>query len=247
MNISNLERPCFTVNLRSHALLLTLCWFISQPLLAHIHTETYLNELPDALDNSSWSLIIDKDDTQVFTREWPGSDFVAIKGVQTINASVTNILANFLDIEAFPDWVKDAQKGLVIRPFDQSYSRTVYLRMSLPWPLQDREIVSGQQVSQNPSTKIVTIKEWYEGDSLPQNKGVVRIPRLNTEFLLIPKEKNVTQMIWQGHNDPGGIIPSFLVNWLIKNVFLASMQTMKERFESPEHTKTVDWVKNFED
>jgi hypothetical protein len=209
--------------------------------------ETYLSILPDALDNSTWELMLSKNNIQVYTRPWPGSDFVAIKGVQTINSSLTNILANFVDIAAFPEWVKDAKEGFIITPFDQTLSRKVYLRMGLPWPLADRDIVSGQQVTQDLNTKIIKIREWYEGDALPINKGVIRIPRLNTEFLLIPKAKNLTLLIWQGHNDPGGFIPPFLVNWLIEDVFFASMLAMKNRFEAPEHHKTLNWVNNFED
>lgn len=209
--------------------------------------DNYLNTLPEALDNSSWSIMIDKNNIQVFTRDWPGSDFVAIKGIQTINSSLSNILANFIDIEAFPEWVQDAKEGFEISSFDQTQSRKIYLRMSLPWPLDDRDIVSGQQVTQDKTTKTITIREWYEGEAIPEVDGVTRIPRLNTEFLLIPKEKNVTQLIWQGHNDPGGFIPPFIVNWLIEDVFFTSMQTMKTRFESPKFYKTVNWVLNFED
>ena len=207
----------------------------------------YLTDLPDALDHSSWELMINRDNVQVYTRAWPGSDFVAIKGIQTINASLSNILANFIDIESFPQWVKDAEKGFVITPFNRSHSRIVYLRMNLPWPLQDREIVSGQKVTQDQATKIVRIIEWYEGNALPINQDIIRIPRLNTEFLLIPIKKNVTQLIWQGHNDPGGYIPPFLVNWLIEDVFFSSMTAMKNRFEAPEHMKTINWIQNFED
>jgi hypothetical protein len=191
--------------------------------------------------------MINKSDVQVYTRSGPGSDFVAIKGMQTINSSLSNILANFVDVAAFPEWVKDAKEGFVITPFDQNHSRKVYLRMSLPWPLADRDIVSGQQVTQDINTKIIKIREWYEGDTLPINEGVIRIPRLNTEFLLIPKGKNITELIWQGHNDPGGYIPPFLVNWLIEDVFFESMLSMKNRFEAPEYHKTINWVRNFED
>lgn len=221
---------------------IVLCCFISSTTVA----ETYRTDLPNALDDSGWNLMLDENDIQVFTREWPGSDFVAIKGVQTINSSLSNILGNFIDIASFPEWVKDAEEGYVIEPFDKSQARKIYLRMNLPWPLKDRDIVSGQSVNQNTITKIVTIREWYEGDTLPITDGVIRIPRLNTEFLLIPYEKNSTKLIWQGHNDPGGLIPSFLVNWLIENVFFTSMTTMKKRFENPEHFKSVDWILDFE-
>ncbi|MFT7186406.1 MAG: hypothetical protein ACI84K_001804 [Pseudohongiellaceae bacterium] len=238
--------PSFTLLAKLTLILLTY-FYCHVAIAKSENNEPYLTILPDAFDDSSWALMINKDGVQVYTRSWPGSNFVAIKGVQTINSSLSNILANFIDIAAFPEWVKDAKEGFVITPFDQTRTRKVYLRMHLPWPLADRDIVSGQRVTQDLTTKIIQIKEWYEGDVLPKNEGVIRIPRLNTEFLLIPKEKNITKLIWQGHNDPGGFIPPFLVNWLIEEVFFTSMLTMKKRFESPKYDKTINWVHNFED
>jgi len=236
-----------TATLRKIAFILLISISSLSPIAQSAKGETYLNVLPDAYNNLGWELMLNKDDVQIYTQPWPGSDFVAIKGVQTIKASLSNILANFTDIAAFPEWVQDAKEGFVITPFDKTNSRKIYLRMSLPWPLEDRDIISGQKVTQDLHTKIIKITEWYEGDTLPKNEGVIRVPRLNTEFLLIPKGKNVTQVIWQGHNDPGGIIPPFLVNWLIEDVFFTSMITMKHRFEAPQHQKSISWVLNFED
>lgn len=119
------------------------------------------------------------------------------------------------------------------------------MRMGLPWPLQDREMISNQEQTQDALTKIVKIREWYDGDTIPPTDGVIRIQRSNTEFVLIPEDKNLTKMVWQGHNEPGGLIPSFLVNWIVEDVLHTSMMTMKNRFEAPEFHKEADWVANF--
>jgi len=245
MIIMSLSKPLVIPSVFIKYLAIYLCCFISPFGLSD--PNIYRNDLPDAFDDSGWEIMVDKNGMQIFTREWPGSDFVALKGVQTINSSLSNILGNFTDIASFPEWVQDAQEGYVIEPFNSQRSREIYLRMSLPWPLDDREIVSGQQLHQDPKTKIITITEWYEGDTIPITEDVVRVPRLNTEFLFIPVGKNLTKLIWQGHNDPGGNIPSFIVNWMIEDVFFTSMMTLKKRFESPEYLKSVDWVLDFED
>jgi hypothetical protein len=49
-------------------------------------------------------------------------------------------------------------------------------------------------------------------------------------------------MIWQGHNEPGGFIPSFLVNWMIENIFYDSSLNMRKRFESLDYQKHTDKV-----
>jgi len=202
----------------------------------------YQTELPDALNNSGWNLMLNDAGVEVYTRDWPGSNFVAVKGVQTINSSLSNILANYADVASFPEWVKDMVEARVVDAFDQNRSRKVYMRMGLPWPLRDRDMISGQQFSQNNQSKVVHVKEWYEGDALPPIGGVIRMPRLNSELVLIPLGKNRTKLIYQGHNDPGGFIPAFLVNWMIEEVFFDSMLNMKVRFESIEYQKDFEWV-----
>jgi len=189
--------------------------------------------------------MIDRSGVRVFTREWPGSNFVAVKAVQIIDSSLSNIIGNYADVASFPEWVKDMQEAYVIDAFDETRARKVYMRVGLPWPLNDRDRVTGQQFIQDPTTKMVRVRDWYEGDTIPEVEGVIRMPRLNSEFVLIPEGENKTKMIFQGHNDPGGFIPSFLVNWMIEDVFFASMVNMQARFESPEFNKSADWVIDF--
>ena len=227
------------VNLYIHILVATFIFCIT---LAQAEELAYRTALPDALDDTGWELMMDEEGTQIFKRDWPGSSFVAVKAVQMVESTVSNIIGNYSDIEAFPDWVEDMEDAYLLEPFDESRSRKVYMRMGLPWPLQDRDMVVGQQLTQNRETKIVRIREWNEGDTLPENDGVMRIPRLNSEVILFPESKARTKMIWQGHNEPGGLIPPFLVNWLIENVFYKSMKSMKDRYEDPAFHKELDWV-----
>lgn len=195
--------------------------------------------LPDVESNEGWELQLDKDDIQIYTRDWPGSDFVAVKTVQLIQSSLSNIVANYLDVASYPEWVRDLRTGKLIRDFNDQGERIAYMRMDMPWPLQDRDTVIGQSVSQDPETLVVRVKEWNESRVLPTVDGVVRVPKVQSEFVLLPAENGAVKMVWQGHNEPGGIIPSFLVNWLIDNVFYESCLNMRERFESPEYSKTA--------
>lgn len=212
---------------------------------AFAEVEEYRTDLPPVFDDSGWDLMLEENGVKVFTRDWPGSSFIAIKAVQMINSPISNIVANFSDIDAFPEWVKDMEDAYEVEAFDENRSRKIYMRMGLPWPLGDRDIVSGQKLTQDPQTKIVRIKEWHEGDAIPEKDGVIRMPRLNNEFVLIPEGVDLTRMVWQGHTEPGGLIPAFLVNWLVEDVFYESVVNMRKRFESPEFHKTADWVVDF--
>lgn len=203
--------------------------------------------LPPVENHEGWTLELDKDGIQIYTRDWPGSSFVAVKTVQTIKSSLSNIMANFLDVESFPEWVKDMKHGELIEDFNENMERSVYMHMGLPWPLKDRDIVIRQTLSQNPETLQIRMRESKHEGIIDEKEGILRIPRVNSEFVLTPIPEGVI-MTWQGHNEPGGFIPSFFVNWMIENIFYDSSLNMRHRFEAPEYTKVLDgklsWIKD---
>lgn len=199
--------------------------------------------LPDVNSNDGWELQLDKNGITIYTRDWPGSSFVAVKTVQVIQSSLTNIVGNFLDISSFPEWVKDMKEGKLIEDFNANNQRTIYMHMGLPWPLKDRDVVIQQTLKQNPSNYEVRLLEEKRSDLIPENEGILRIPRVNSEFVLTPLKEGGVRMVWQGHNEPGGFIPSFIVNWMIENIFYDSSLNMRTRFESPEFQVHTDRVK----
>lgn len=193
-----------------------------------------ITHLPNINSNEGWDLALEKNGIQIFTRKWPGSDFVAVKTVQVIQSSLTSIVANLLDINNFPEWVKDMKEARLLVDFNHQSQRAIYMHMDMPWPLQDRDIVVQQTLSQDPESFTVTINEEKRTDLFPEIPGIVRVPSVNSQFVLTPLAEGGVRMIWQGHNEPGGIIPPFLVNWLIDHVFYDSSLNMRTRFEAEE-------------
>ena len=192
-------------------------------------------DLPPAGNHEGWDLQLDKNGVQIYTQDWPGSSFVAVKTVQIIQSSLSNIMGNFLDISAFPEWVKDMEHAELLEDFNEHKQRTIYMHMGLPWPLKDRDVIIQQTLAQDPVSYEVTLAEQKRVGLLAEKNGVIRIPSVNSEFVLTPLSEGGVRMIWQGHNEPGGFIPSFLVNWMIENIFYDSSLSMRERFESPQH------------
>src|SRR5690606_13990250 len=98
--------------------------------------------------------------------------------------------------------------------------------------LDDRDRVAAQQVWQDAETRRVTIREKALPTAVPPLEGVVRVPLGISEFVLTPVDGGV-DVIWQGHNDPGGNVPAFLTNWMIEDILFESTLNMRRRFEDP--------------
>ena len=160
-------------------ILLTLLLLTSAMIQAEVNTHS--SNLPNILDNTNWELVLNKDGIHIYTQDWPNSNFVAIKTSQIINSSLSNIISNYLKIEQFPDWVQDMKEAHVVSPtpniMRNNSSRISYMKMGLPWPLQDRDVVFGQNVTQDKNSLQVRVYEWNERDKLPELSGITRIPQ----------------------------------------------------------------------
>jgi START domain-containing protein len=226
--------------------------FLATFLAVSVHAESFavdfelLHEqevaLPDPLDPEGWIVASEEGDVTISMRSWPDSDFYAIKIDQTFDTNLSNVVGHLLDDSRYQNWIPDLKSARIIRQLDEQKSRSVYMHLEMPWPLDDRDSIIGQRITQNPETLVVTIKEWNEGASLPEKHDVVRSPRINSEYVLIPLSPNKVRSIWQGHQEPGGSVPSFLVNWMIDNIYEESAANMQVQFEDPALKHELDWI-----
>ena len=201
---------------------------------------------PEPEEFSTWELMLDRDGVQIYTQPWAGSDFVAFKTVQTVSADLKDVLAHFTDVSGFNAWIPNLKSARLIREFDDSNERSIYLHLGMPWPLYDRDSVIGQRVGQDEETLVVKIEEWSEARSLPERDGLVRVPMLMAEIFLMPLRLGQTKIIWQVHNEPGGSIPSFLVNWMVESIFFESSVSTRAIVEDDAlqpSSKQFAWLK----
>lgn len=195
----------------------------------------YQTTLPDPLDDSGWALELEQDGIQIYTRAWTGSSFIAVKLKHNLKTGLSNVVGNIIQLEAMGEWVDDLKEARLISDFDAAQRRIVYIRMGLPWPMEDRDLVTVQQLAQDQRTRVVTIRERAVANAVAEVKGVTRVARGQSEYVLTATDDGTVDVIWQGHNEPGGLVPAFLANWMIENIFYDSTINMRARFEDPKH------------
>ena len=84
--------------------------------------------------------------------------------------------------------------------------------MSLPWPAANRDFVAHLIVTQNPDTKAVTIDGPAVAGFVPVKEGIVRIIDSKGKWIITPIGTNQIKVEYSIHVDPGGSLPSWLVN-----------------------------------
>ena len=102
--------------------------------------------------------------------------------------------------------------------------------------------MTGVQTCALPICKAIIVDEWNESQFIPEEKGHVRIPRNISQSVAIPLGDGRVRTIWQGHNEPGGWLPAWVVNWTVKSVFLESARAGKIRLETQKLKDPPAWA-----
>jgi len=158
---------------------------------------------------SSWNLKKDKNDIQIYTRDYPDSKFKEYKANMLVKTSLETVKNIILDGDNLKNWnFKTTQSKLLKKVNEDSY--IVYMYNDMPWPVLNRDHISNVKVSY-PSTSSILISITPNNDFLPLEDNIVRITNFKGFWLLeeTPEGISITQQLF---GDPGGGIPSWLVN-----------------------------------
>ena len=108
--------------------------------------------------------------------------------------------------------------------FGDSY---VYRTIDLPWPVADRDIVMHKAMTQDPETKMVTIKNVSAPDYVPRTQHV-RIEVSESLYTLEPREDGTVVLTWTQLSDPAGALPKMLVNTMIVTSPLSTLKSLRK-------------------
>ncbi|MCX4024610.1 START domain-containing protein [Endozoicomonas sp. SM1973] len=173
---------------------------------------------------NKWQQVKNKEGVKVYTRAIPGSEIHEFKGVTTINTSLASLIGVLDDVSACPQWVYQCTQPTLIQSVSFN-ERFVYQVNDFPFPSKNRDIILHAKLSQSPSTKAITIQLRAAPDFCHNNKKaickqinkskLIRIKKSKGFYLIEPLTKNKIQITWQHHAEPGGDLPTWLVNNLI--------------------------------
>lgn len=185
-----------------------------------------------------WDLKVDKDGVKVYTRGVEDSNIKEFKGEITTKSNMGSIIAIIDSVSAYPKWMMNCTYSKRIKSINKTSGYNYYV-VHAPWPATDRDLCSYYCIKQDTATKVVTMTLKGVKDYLPEEKDIVRIPKLNGFWQLTPLAKGVTKVVYQVHCDIGGIIPAFIVNAYITDSPYYNLLNIKKLVESPLCPKTV--------
>lgn len=186
----------------------------------------------------SWKLKREQDGIRVFTTSVDGSSLKKVKVACTIDATLSQLVALLMDASAHEQWVYNTRHSYLVRQADARHQR-YYSETSLPWPMANRDVVVDMVVEQDPLTKAVKVyAHSTTDDNLPAKKGIVRVPMTQVNWSITPAGAHSLQVEYTAQADPGGSIPSWLVNAFLTKGPMESFLKLRELVKTAPYEKS---------
>lgn len=182
---------------------------------------------------NKWKLIADEQQIRIYSQAVPESKIKAIKVDCAVDASLPQMVALILDVEAGTDWVYKTKSCTLVKrvsPTDLYY----HSEIGLPWPLDNRDFVAHLRATQDPVTRVVTIDGPVVAGMVPHQKNVVRVSDSKGRWILTPLSGKV-RIEYTLHTDPGGYLPAWAVNAFAAEGPMETFKKMKEQLKLPKY------------
>lgn len=178
-----------------------------------------------------------ENDIKIYTRKVEGSSFREYKAVMKIRATLSSLVALVDDISACPRWIHTCSEGRLLKRISPKESYT-YTVNAAPWPVSDRDAVVLNTISQESPKGPVRIDILGVPDYVHEKKGLIRVKMIRGCWLFTPLGEGMTEVVYQVHNDPGGSLPSWLVNSVVVTQPYNTMINMRKLVNEKKYKET---------
>ena len=203
--------------------LCTLVLFFTSILL--LTTSTLAEEIPLEADN--WEEQKKEGGITIYIRPHPNSSFEAFKAVAILDAPLNNIMAVMANPLSCIEWVHGCTEsyGFDEKNFNDRYAYSVN---DMPWPFKDRDYVLHIKTTSKPGSNKILMHMNASADKKSVSDDYLRVSVAQTIYILEALDNNKTKMTWLQHVEPGGVLPGWLVNSLIVDIPIKSLQALED-------------------
>ena len=198
----------------------------------------------NCFSQTEWSLKKDKDGIQVYTGKLADSKFNAIRVTCKLKGNLSALASILLQPELQPEWVIATKTSKLVKRLANNHIY-YYNIATIPWPLENRDMVIDLLIHQDSLTKKMMIYASAIDKIMPPIKGLERIPYSQAIWEVTPIAANEIQVDYTLKINPGGGIPAWVVNMFIAKAPFESFYNLsriiqEKRFQG----KTFDFIRN---
>lgn len=167
----------------------------------------------DTADTDGWVVAAkarSPSDISLWTRTVPGAQLKSFRGATHLETGMESMVAFLYDTSLMQDWLFRCKEARILE--DRPDATYVYLRIKGIWPLEDRDAVVKVVPEFVAATGEIRLRGTAAPDFLPKQEGHIRIPAIESTWLMRPAGQGQVYVEWWGHVDPAGNVPRWLSN-----------------------------------
>lgn len=181
-------------------------------------------------EEADWKIAKEKNEITIYTRLMEGSKFKEYKAVCELDATPSKLVDILLNVKEYPKWMYSVTSADILER-DGENIFFVYSEVKVPFPFDNRDQVTKSIVTRDSINGTQTIEVIIVPDYLPKNKGMVRMESGRGYWKFIPLKNGGTKTIHVFGGDPGGSIPSWIVNMFLVDGPIKTLTGLKEVIE----------------
>lgn len=165
-----------------------------------------------AQDN--WELRRDENGIKIYSRKPQGTKLVELRLVTRLNATEDQLVDAILNIDNYPRWIYGNKKSGILKKIND-HDIIYFTETHLPWPIQDRDLVTELTITPaTVNTPFTMTAKSVQGVMAPK-PNYIRVPYSSATWRIMPVADNKMDIDYSFSIDPGGSVPTWLVNMTI--------------------------------
>ena len=196
--------------------------------------------------DDNWDLIKDSEGIQVLNKNVAGSEIKEFKATAIIDAPIEVIFEVMADVPAESLWMDSCIESKIIKHIDKFviskdnyYSKDlVYNAIHGTFPVANRDFIVETEMRGYLKKRSININIRAVIDSgIPVREGYVRITELTGSWFFQYIDRNHTSVVYQINQNPGGNLPSSIVNYINKNMPYKTILGLREITKNEKYIK----------
>lgn len=181
-------------------------------------------------DKEQWIFLKESNEISIYYRTPENSAIKELK-LSTISKTTPSAIVSVIsDIDLMPQWAYVCVETNLIKLVSQDEWYYYYIS-DAPWPLMDRDMVIHVKVSQDSTSRVVTINTENCNGLVAEKDDYIRIKKLIGKWVLTPLIDGLVQIELYISMDPGGIIPTWIINSAMSYGPIKTITSLKEILE----------------
>jgi START domain len=174
-----------------------------------------------------WSLVNNGSWIQVYKSDMSNSGYKRIKVECTVDGTIDRLVEILNDVNNHKTWIYNTKNAHIIKKVNTS-EYYYYTETSLPWPMQNRDAVVHIRFQKDNASRSLNIVAVGEPNYLSAVSGKVRVPRSSNTWQVTVPAPNKLHIVYIFEADPGGNLPSWLVNAFVNKGPYESFKKLSE-------------------